>query len=50
MGEVSYKWIDMDGFEVKIETERFHVVIKALNLVISRSGFDEYGREMYKNA
>ena len=54
MCEVSYNWIGTDGFEVKSETERFtvvfHVVVKTSNLVISRSSFDEYGREMLKNA
>ena len=54
MGEVSYNWIGTDGFEVKSETERFTVVCprcrKTLNLVISRSSFDECGRELFKNA
>ena len=27
-----------------------HVVVKTLKLVISSCCFDEYGREMYKNA
>ena len=27
-----------------------HVVVKTLKLVISRSSFDEYGRELFKNA
>ena len=40
IGEVSYKWIDMDGFEVKSETERFTVVCPCCR----------HGREMYKNA
>ena len=51
---MSYNWIGTEGFEVKSEAERFtavcHVVVKTLNLVISRSSFDEYGREMFKNA
>ena len=54
MGEVCYNWIGTDGFEVKSETERFTVVCplcrQNLKLVISCSSFDEYGREMYKNA
>ena len=55
MGEVSYNWIGTDGFEVKSETERFTLSLSTLssnilNFVISRSSFDEYGREMYKNA
>ena len=54
MGEVSYNWIGTDGFEVKSETERFTVVCprcrQTLNLVISRSSFDEYGRVMFKKA
>ena len=51
MGEVSYNWIGTDGFEVNSETERFTVVCPRcrLNLVISRSSFDECGEEMYKN-
>ena len=40
IGEVSYKWIDMDGFEVKSETERFTVVCSRCC----------HWREMYKNA
>ena len=53
MSEVSYNWTGKDGFEVKSETERFTVVchfVKTLKLVISRSSFDEYGRELFKNA
>ena len=55
MCEVSYNWTGTDGFEVKSETERslqfVHVVVKILNLVISRSSFDEYAREkMFKKA
>ena len=54
MGEVTNNWIGTDGFEVKSETKRFTVVCprcgKNLNLVISRSSFDEYAREMLKNA
>ena len=52
MCEVSYNWIGTDGFEVKRENERFTVVCPRLssNLVISRSSFDEYGKEIFKNA
>ena len=47
MCEVSYNWIGTDGFEVKNQTSN---LVKTSNLVISRSNFDEYGREMFKNA
>ena len=55
MGEVSLNCTGTNGFEKKRERiedslEFVHFVVKTLNLVISRSSFDEYGREMFKNA
>ena len=49
MGEVSYNWIG-ERVRIKDSLQFVHVVVKILNFVISRSSFDECGREMLKNA